>query len=425
MPSVQFDTEFERKKIAEEACALQNEVQRSLLLAALFVFLSNLKGIRIFFEQYAKIAILPLFAIVEVFSAFLALIGLINADNKNLGKVSDFLLASLSATIVVTAVVLSFLGFPALIVAALFLAAIGATAIYQTLQCFYHAGRWLNTPTEDNHKRAFFHAKIIKYATGSVTGLVVVAGLVLTLMIPGVGATVLTVAGIATAVVVVMAIIRSVYQYFRPTLPLDIIDTNTSRSRDVEVEVESGRLLEASTAHTVKTGFDYYYQENRAQKLTGSPEDNRDFLLKETLKKMNSWLQEDPSWQQEAPLTLTKKHIDKVDYLAKAAALLLPPNRAEAEGNIERIDRLQSSESSNYVPSRASCYVSLEYDRTYTQKNDSYQYDVCRAATDFSVLHKNKGSKAHQSFWVAKSDTQDLGEAYMEFFRRNSMTAAR
>jgi len=213
---------------------LAHETVKSASLMALFIFMSNLiASSKPIFMQIGRFAIFPIIALAEWINAAIAIKKLVSAKNKNLGKMFDVVFSLLTAAVVTIAVVgaFTFLAAAPLIAPALFIGAIGAGIVYNLVQFFHHLHLWRTSKYEN--MSAFFSSKAIGYAVNAGVGLAIIAGIVVTMMIPGLPFIVVAAVSIASAAVVGFGVIYGVYKHFRPTVfPESIGDAHNGYSRE-------------------------------------------------------------------------------------------------------------------------------------------------------------------------------------------------
>ncbi|MES2998507.1 MAG: hypothetical protein V4700_04210 [Pseudomonadota bacterium] len=289
-----------------EKASFSNESIKSVLFSTIFIFQSNLGNIRRFFEQKLKFIFFPLAALTEVITTFLALWRLIKTDNKNLGKTFDFVLSFLTTSLVLTAVIGGLaLWLNPIMVSSLFIGAIGLGVIYLIGQFFHHAYRWLSTPSIDKEKRAFFREKTLKYLQGSLVGLAVIAGIVITMLLPMAAPIVLAV-GISVAVVLFIDRIYKICQY-------------CSATHSTENKEDNNYSLDETSIENQSSIYHYYGINNRTAKLTGNLETDKIYLVKEIKEKINSLRQEikdaERTWM-EFFFPQKDKRINKIIFLS-------------------------------------------------------------------------------------------------------------
>ncbi|MDQ8039019.1 MAG: hypothetical protein REH83_01275 [Rickettsiella sp.] len=284
-----------KKHTVQKVAVTANESLKSGLFAAIFTFQSNLGGIKAILEQNLKFILFPLAAVTEVITTILALTGLINAENKNLRKTFDFVLSLVTTTLVLTAVIGGlYFGFPLFAISGLFLAAIGAGALYNMGQFFYNAYRWLNLSSEAKNEKVLYRAQMLKYGIASFIGLTIVMGIVTTMILSMAAPIVLATGGIVTAVVLVVGGIYRLHKHFHPTPENNLVSNITNIKNDIITHLEDEKdyrkslkndiaaTRESSSGNTVHRIFGFYPQEaKRKEKLANSKQ--RSALLKHYL----------------------------------------------------------------------------------------------------------------------------------------------
>jgi hypothetical protein len=277
---------------------LLNESLKSGVFATIFVFLSNVGGIRAIFEEQLKIYLFPFAAVTEVITTLLTFAGFINANNRNLGKTFDLILSLSTTALVLTAVIGGlWFGFAPLVVSSLFLAAIGSGALYNAGQFFYHAYRWLSSSSTENHVlKATYRNQTLKYGIASLIGLAIIVGVITTLMLPMAAPIVLLVGGALAATAITVGLVYHLYKAFNPSV--------VSEQAAIE-STEHQPLLDNSPE--IKQSFDYY---NIQPAVT-----DKDTLVTQINDKINS-LENQPQSQ---------KRVNKLEHLNQIKAFIENP----------------------------------------------------------------------------------------------------
>ncbi len=316
------------KTKALENTQLLNESLKSGVFATIFVFLSNVGGIKALFEEQLKIYLFPFAAITETITTLLAFTGFITAKNRNLGKTFDLTLSLLTTTLVLYAVIGGlWFGFTPIAVSSLFLAAIGSGALYNVGQFFYHAYRWLSRPStpENNALKATYRNQTIKYGIASLIGLTLVAGiittLILPLMLPVIAPIVLVVGGISAATALAIGLIYRIYKAFNPT-----VVSNQLHQVNIEENNHVGyqRLNNDNTSETEQV-FDYY-------NIQPAVTDKETLLIQIQAKKasLRSQIEQSQGTISEQLWPQETKRNNKLDYLNQIEASLANPTGENA-----------------------------------------------------------------------------------------------
>lgn len=195
-------------KIAESA----NSFFQSLVLSAIFVFNSNISQIRSIFEKILAPILFPLVVIPDAIASLFALYRFTRAKNKNLGLTFDLIHVPIKTALVFTAV---FAGLSLIYVQSLFFAAVGSSALYHASLSLYHAYHWQKAE-KNSSMRALHKCHTIDNIIATTIGSTVIAGIVLTMVVtPYLGATVLAVAGVATATILLLSTVLVIIEILK------------------------------------------------------------------------------------------------------------------------------------------------------------------------------------------------------------------
>jgi hypothetical protein len=250
-------------KISESA----NSFFQNAVLSTIFVFKSNIYQIGPIFEKILAPILFPLVIIPDAIASLFALYHFSRAKNKNLGKTFDLIHAPLKAALVFTAV---FAGLSLIFVQGLFLTAVGSSVIYHLGLLIFHAYHWLKS--EKNSLIRTLHKRhMINNFIATMIGGIVVAGIILTMVVaPYLAATILAVAGITAASMLMLATVYAIYRNFKtpPLYPTsDAISPYSSQQNQ---------------------NSNYYHREFRSAKLTDNQEQNKIFLRTEIENKLGN-----------------------------------------------------------------------------------------------------------------------------------------
>ena len=328
-----------------------NTFFQNSVLSTIFVFKSNIYQIGSIFEKTLAPILFPLVVIPDAIASLFALYHFARAKNKNLGKTFDLIHAPIKAALVFTAV---FAGLSLIFVQGLFLTAVGSSVIYHLGLSIFHAYHWLksekNSPIRALHKNHTLNNLI-----STTIGGIVVAGIVLTMVVaPYLAATILAIAGITAASLLMLTTVFAIYKNFKnpaPHTPASDLSETPEHSLDSSTNSISEQSSFVPTINPVNTN--YYHREFRSEKLTGNQAQDRAFLTSEAENKRQS-LQEqitnskgsffEKVWPQEekrkAKITYLGTFIDEV----KASKKTNPPSSnkvlqstCKAIGDIEDI----------------------------------------------------------------------------------------
>lgn len=249
---------------------LFNHYIQAGLFSSIFAFTSNIGGIRIIFERSLSSILLPIAITPDAIGSLLALVGLANAENKNLGKVFDLIFTLIKTALVFTAV---FAGFSPIVVHGLFLAAVGSGMAYHISLCFYNLYYWLKTPKNfpaELKLKNLYKENVIKNGVSAFKGSIVIAGILTTMVFaPYLGATILAATGIGIGIILTLSSTYELYRYFKQPTPLHKTNNDsifhTNKSAPLQQNNSKG----------------YYYRKFRSEQLTGNLKTDKDFLIKE------------------------------------------------------------------------------------------------------------------------------------------------
>ncbi|BBB14691.1 phosphate transporter [Candidatus Rickettsiella viridis] len=261
-----------RKKYLEKISLFSHSIQAGFF-SIIFTFTSNIGGIRIIFERGLHAILFPIAITPDAIASLIALLSFGKAKNKNLGKTFDLIYVPTKAALVFTAV---FAGLSVTIVNSLFLTVISSGIIYHTGLGLYNAYQWWKTPENSaSHLKLknLYKNNTINNGISSLIGIIILTGVITTLIFnPLLSAPILAIAGIGTAVMLMLTTTYGVYRHFKqPTIPrpLSLIDSTTP-------------LLANTTESAIPELTGYYYRKFRSEKLSGDNfEEDRAYLLTE------------------------------------------------------------------------------------------------------------------------------------------------
>ena len=374
---VKFKNEGRRLTTAEISV---NTAQAPLFMSV-FAFFVKPEWLRLLMESPLKLALFPFAAALEIVKAMISGIELGRARNKNLGKVSKFVLNTANAIIITTAVAgaifaTSMFGLATPI---MFVAAMGATALYNLTLTIYNAVK-----TSQFKSGSIEHAKhkanIFRFGAAAGIGAFITVGIAL-LMIAAVPFAPV-VAGVSMGALAVAGVIGviSLVKHLRATKAQPI---NALPSSQIEEEA----LLNSENLAELENQASYYTIKNRTARMTKmSPEDYRDFLMKETQKKIDQLGDK-----------ADEKSSDKVVVLRGLYTLLSKDLPEDAQKSLKE---------------NASNYFSGEVDRLGIKNiSDLKTKGIFKAAFN---------RYAFQSFFRQRSDVEDIFIAAEEYFAPSS-----
>lgn len=274
-----------------------NSFFQNVILSTIFVFKSNIYQIGSIFEKNLAPILFPLVVIPDAIASLFAFYQFGRAKNKNLGKTFDLIHTPIKAALVFTAV---FAGLSLIFVQGLFLTAVGSSVVYHLGLSIFHGYHWLKSE-KNSPARALHKNHTLNNLIATMVGGIVIAGIILTMVVaPYLATTVLAVAGITTASLLMLATICAIYRNFKnpslsPTINLrneGASETNQPSSLDYSASSTFSHSSEIQVPTPKNKNSNYYHCEFRSKKLTGNQTEDKDFLLKETGNKRQSLLQE-------------------------------------------------------------------------------------------------------------------------------------
>ncbi|MFZ0219422.1 MAG: hypothetical protein WAL30_04365 [Candidatus Aquirickettsiella sp.] len=258
-------------KITESA----NSLFQNTILSTIFVFKSNIYQIGSMFEKILAPILFPIVIIPDAIVCLFALYHFTRAKNKNLGKTFDLIHAPIKAALVFTAI---FAGFSLIFVQGLFLTAIGSSVAYHVGLSIFHA--YHGCTSEKNSSIRILHkTHAINNFIATTIGGIVIAGVILTMVLaPYLAATILAIAGIATASLLMLTTGFAIYRNFKnPT-----IKPIPANSEIVNAPASSTSISDTLNSSQPHRNSNYYYRKFRSEKLEDKdPEKDKKFLLEE------------------------------------------------------------------------------------------------------------------------------------------------
>ena len=261
-----------RKKYLERVGLFNHFIQAGLF-SSIFTFTSNIGGVRIIFERGLHAILFPIAIAPDAIASLIALFSFGKAKNKNLGKTFDLIYVPTKTALVFTAV---FAGLSATIVQSLFLTVVSSGIVYHAGLGFYNAYQWWKIPENSaSHLKLknLYKNNMINNGISSLIGAIVLTGIITTLIFfPLLSAPILAIAGIGTAVMLMLTTSYAVYRHFKPPItpqPSPHTDNSTTP-------------LLNSTEPTMPIVKGYYYRKFRSAELRGNDfEKDKEFLLEQ------------------------------------------------------------------------------------------------------------------------------------------------
>ncbi len=262
-----------------------NSFFQNVILSTIFVFKSNIYQIGSIFEKNLAPIFFPLVVIPDAIVSLFALYQFARAKNKNLGKTFDLIHAPIKAALVFIAV---FAGLSLIFVQGLFLTAVGSSVVYHLGLSILHSYHWLKSE-KNSPARALHKNHTLNNLMATMVGGIVIVGIILTMVVaPYLATTVLTVAGITTASLLMLATICAIYRNFKnpslfPTLNLpneDAPEISQSSSFEHSASSTFSHSNEMQVPIQKNQNFNYYHCEFRSENLTGNQTEDKNFLLK-------------------------------------------------------------------------------------------------------------------------------------------------
>ena len=270
-----------------------NSFFQNVILSTIFVFKSNIYQIGLIFEKTLAPILFPLVVIPDAIASLFALYQFARAKNKNLGKTFDLIHAPIKAALVFTAV---FAGLSLIFVQGLFLTAVGSSVVYHLGLSIFHSYHWLKSE-KNSPARALHKNHTLNNLIATTVGGIVIAGIILTMVVvPYLATTVLAVAGITTASLLMLATICAIYRNFKnpslfPTTTNDLLNEDRTEAESSSLEYSSSSTLSQASQLSdppQNQSYNYYYREFRSEKLTGTQDQAKNFLLEEIQNKKQS-----------------------------------------------------------------------------------------------------------------------------------------
>ncbi len=264
-------------RISESA----NSFFQNAILSTIFVFKSNIYQIESIFKKILAPILFPLVVIPDAIASLFALYRFASAKNKNLGKTFDLIHAPIKAALVFTAV---FAGLSLIFVQGLFLAAVGSSVIYRLGLSVFNAYHWFKSE-KNSPARTLHRNNTINNFIASTIGVIVVAGIILTMVVaPYLAATILAAAGITAATLLMLTTIFAIYRIKNPPVypTIDpILSDESSETFDDSSSFASTLSDDTLPIPSKNQHSNYYHREFRLTKLIGNQEQNKIFLLEE------------------------------------------------------------------------------------------------------------------------------------------------
>lgn len=346
-------------KIAEST----NNFIQVTLLSTIFVFKSNISQIGSIFEKILAPILFPLVVVPDAITSLFALYHFSQAKNKNLGKTFDLIHAPIKAALVFTAV---FAGLSLVFTQGLFLTAVGSSVAYHLGLSIFHAFHWLksekNSPARTLHKT---HA--INNLISTTAGGIVIAGIVLTMVIaPYLAATILAVAGITAATMLMLTTVLAIYRNFKnpPVYPTidPVLSDESSETFDDSSSFASTLSDDALSIPSKNQNSNYYYIECPLEEITTDFEKNKQIILDKIHEN----------------LTILNNQIKKPEYFW--------PEKSKRQKKIDLYEKFKSL-------------------------LDRPKEETHNAKKDFVQLVESTPNKAYQSFFKAKGKVESIQDA--------------
>ncbi|WP_218814330.1 hypothetical protein [Rickettsiella endosymbiont of Dermanyssus gallinae] len=273
-----------RKKYLERA-GLFNQFIQAGLFSSIFTFTSNIGGIRIIFERGLHAILFPIAIAPDAIASLIALLSFGKAKNKNLGRTFDLIYVPTKTALVFTAV---FAGLSVIMVQSLFLTVVSSGIIYHAGLGLYNAYHWRKAPENSpSHLKlkALYKNNMINNGVSSLIGAIFLSGIITTLIFfPLLSAPILAIAGIGTAVMLMLTTTYSVYRYFKQP----IVNPTTSPVVNMtESTLSDSTLSDLSLSEaTMPVIKGYYYRKFRSEEIRGDDfKKEKDFLVEQITNK--------------------------------------------------------------------------------------------------------------------------------------------
>jgi hypothetical protein len=343
------------------------------LFSSIFTFTSNIGGIRIILESSLQAILFPLAIAPDAIASLLALLSFTRAKNKNLGKTFDLVYIPTKTALVFTAV---FAGISLVAVHSLFLIAVGSGLLYHTALSVYNLYKCLKTPKNSPislNLRNLYKENAIRNGVSSLVGGIVIVGILMTMVFaPYLGATMLAIAGIGTAAMLLLTSAYALYRHFRQSI--------TQTIANEKIPSYTIPLLDQPINSKA-----YYYRKFRAEYLTGNLEQDEQFLANEI-------------YQKKAVL------FNKINSSRGKASEFFWPENPKRQAKINYLNKLIS-----HAPS-------LDLEKVGPQ-------EIVAHPIALQKLFNSPSKAVFQSFFRYVGDLEDITEAVKKYVEIYSATA--
>lgn len=261
-----------------------NSAFQSAVLGAIFVFKSNIYQIGSIFEKILAPIFFPLVIIPDAITSLFSLYHFVHAKNKNLGKTVELIHAPIKTALVFTAV---FAGLSLLVVQGLFLTAVGSSVVYHLGLSILHAYHWLKSE-KNSHAKLFHKNHTLNNLITAIIGGIAIAGIVLTMVVaPYLVATLVVVAGVTTANLLILTTVFAIYRNFQKSSPYPTINPNLANEKAEALEGVSSSTSTLSTILNTSQphqNTNYYHRECPLEEITIDFKKNKGLLLSKIAK---------------------------------------------------------------------------------------------------------------------------------------------
>lgn len=257
-------------KVAESA----NAFFQNTVLSIIFVFNSNINYIRAIFEKTLAPILFPLVIVPDAIASLFVLYRFVSAKNKNLSKTFDLVHTPIKTALVFTAV---FAGLSLIFVQSFFLIAVGSSIIYHAGLSIYNAYHWRQAAKEAP-ARILHKTNALNNLISTAIGSIAITGIILTMVVsPYLGTTLLAVAGIGTAAMLLLSTTFAIYRNLKNTE----LTTQASETTLTQADKSTKSIPSYSSSY-------YYHRKFRSESLTGNREKDEKFILAEISTKKQS-----------------------------------------------------------------------------------------------------------------------------------------
>ncbi|MES2998508.1 MAG: hypothetical protein V4700_04215 [Pseudomonadota bacterium] len=359
----------------------------------------------------------PIIVLFDIVSTLITLIQFLKSDNINLGNIATLAISVITTTLSVIALVCFFASVAPVIVGGLLAVSVAVGFFRDAGLLLYNVYQWRNTSwdTKNAYLKTTYQANTTKYGIAAAVGFTLLLGAVLSLIFFSITA-ISIISGVLGAIAVVGFLGYHVYKNIKTSSTPNAIIARDSSAESKEDETESATLSdnlivrpdlqkEKESAWVSK----YHVQKHRDNQLTENLDNNRKFLLKEIVEKINSLeneIEKDKGKFFEDILQQEEKRLQKIEFLMESTIFMLPLDNREAENTLcAAMDKIP-------IPAPRQQKLLTQYlllNKKITIKNPTL---VWRTHKDFSIFEKLLEKNPNSRFQSARKETGDVKDIY-------------